>query len=155
LITQIQRKVSKQGTPWAIMTVEDFEGAVDVLFFSNSYATHGVNLVEDRIVAIRGRVDKREEPPRISALDLTLPDLKQVPTGPLIISMEASRCTPPVIDRMSEILKSHPGAREVHLRLIDGEKRTILKLDEALKVTSSPGLSADLKTVLGPDCLVV
>ena len=155
LITQIQRKVSKQGTPWAIVTVEDLEGAVDVLFFSNSYATHGVNLVEDRIVAIRGRVDKREEQPRISALDLTLPDLKQVPTGPLIISMAASRCTPPVIDRMSEILKSHPGAREVHLRLIDGEKKTILKLDEALKVTSSPGLSADLKTVLGPDCLVV
>ena len=155
LITQIQRKVSKQGTPWAIVTVEDLEGAVDVLFFSNAYATHGVNLVEDRIVAIRGRVDKREEQPKISALDLTLPDLKQVPTGPLIISMAASRCTPPVIDRMSEILKSHPGAREVHLRLIDGEKKTILKLDEALKVTSSPGLSADLKTVLGPDCLVV
>jgi DNA polymerase-3 subunit alpha len=155
LITQIQRKVSKQGTPWAIVTVEDLEGAVDVLFFSNAYATHGVNLVEDRIVAIRGRVDKREEQPRISALDLTLPDLKQVPTGPLIISMAASRCTPPVIDRMSEKLKSHPGAREVHLRLIDGEKKTILKLDEALKVTSSPGLSADLKTVLGPDCLVV
>jgi DNA polymerase-3 subunit alpha len=155
LITQIQRKVSKQGTPWAIVTVEDLEGAVDVLFFSNAYATHGVNLVEDRIVAILGRVDKREEQPRISALDLTLPDLKQVPTGPLIISMAASRCTPPVIDRMSEILKSHPGAREVHLRLIDGEKKTILKLDEALKVTSSPGLSADLKTVLGPDCLVV
>jgi len=155
LITQIQRKVSKQGTPWAIVTVEDLEGAVDVLFFSNSYATHGVNLVEDRIVAIRGRVDKREEQPRISALDLTLPDLKLIPTGPLIISMEASRCTPPIIDKMSEILKSHPGAREVHLRLIDGEKKTILKLDEALKVTSSPGLSADLKTVLGPDCLVV
>jgi len=155
LITQIQRKISKQGTPWAIVTVEDLEGAVDVLFFSNSYATHGINLVEDRIVAIRGRVDKREEPPRISALDLTLPDLKQVPTGPLIVSMEASRCTPPVIDRMSEILKSHPGIREVHLRLIDGEKKTILKLDEALKVTSSPGLSADLKTVLGPDCLVI
>jgi DNA polymerase-3 subunit alpha len=155
LITQIQRKVSKQGSAWAIVTVEDLEGAVDVLFFSNAYATHGVNLVEDRIVAIRGRVDKREEQLRISALDLTLPDLKQAPTGPLIISIAASSCTPPVIDRMSEILKSHPGAREVHLRLIDGEKKTILKLDEALKVTSSPSLSADLKTVLGPDCLFV
>ncbi|MEI6307264.1 MAG: DNA polymerase III subunit alpha [Actinomycetes bacterium] len=155
LITQIQRKVSKQGTPWAIVTVEDLEGAVDVLFFSNAYATHGVNLVEDRIVAIRGRVDKREEQPRISALDLTMPDLKQAPTGPLIISMEMARCTPPVIDRMKEILRSHPGGREVHLRLADGEKKTILKLDEALKVTSSPSLSADLKTVLGPDCLVV
>lgn len=155
LITGIQRKVSRQGTPWAIVTVEDLEGAVDVLFFSNAYATHGVNLVEDRIVAIRGRVDKREEQPRISALDLTLPDLKQVPTGPLIISMEVSRCTPPVIDRMNEILRSHPGAREVHLRLIDGEKKTVLKLDDNLKVTTSPGLSADLKTVLGPECLMV
>ena len=155
LITQIQRKVSKQGTPWAIVTVEDLDGAVDVLFFSNAYANHGVNLVEDRIVAIRGRVDKREEQPRISALDLTLPDLKQIPTGPLIISMEMSRCTPPVIDRMNEILRSHPGGREVHLRLLDGEKRTVLKLDEGLKVTSSPSLSADLKTVLGPDCLVL
>ena len=155
LITQIQRKVSKQGTPWAIVTVEDLEGAIDVLFFSNSYATHGVNLVEDRIVAIRGRVDKREEQARVSALDLSLPDLNIVPTGPLVISMEMARCTPPVIDRVKEILRSHPGGREVHLRLADGSKNTVLKLDESLKVTSSPSLSADLKTVLGPDCLPV
>ena len=154
LITQVQRKVSRQGTPWAIVTVEDLDGAVDVMFFSNSYATHGVNLVEDRIVAIRGRVDKREEQPRISALDLTLPDLNQVPTGPLVISMEMSRCTPPVIERMKEILRSHPGGREVHLQLDESGKKTILKIDEGLKVTSSPSLSADLKTVLGPDCLV-
>jgi DNA polymerase-3 subunit alpha len=154
LITQVQRKVSRQGTPWAIVTVEDLDGAVDVMFFSNSYATHGVNLVEDRIVAIRGKVDKREEQPRISALDLTLPDLNQVPTGPLVITMEMSRCTPPVIERMKEILRSHPGGREVHLQLDESGKKTILKIDEGLKVTSSPSLSADLKTVLGPDCLV-
>ena len=69
--------------------------------------------------------------------------------------MEVSRCTPPVIERMNEILKSHPGAREVHLRLIDGDKKTVMKLDENLRVTTSPSLSADLKTVLGPDCLLV
>lgn len=154
LITQVQRKVSRQGTPWAIVTVEDLDGAVDVMFFSNSYATHGVNLVEDRIVAIRGRVDKREEQPRISALDLSLPDLNQTPTGPLVISMEMSRCTPPIIERMKEILRSHPGGREVHLQLDENGKKTVLKIDEGLKVTSSPSLSADLKTVLGPDCLV-
>lgn len=155
LITQVQRKVSRQGTPWAIVTVEDLEGAVDVMFFSNSYATHGVNLVEDRVVAIRGRVDKREERARISALDLTMPDLNKTPTGPLTISMEMSRCTPPVIERMKEILRSHPGAREVHLQLDENGKLTTLKLDEGLKVTSSPSLSADLKTVLGPDCLLI
>jgi DNA polymerase-3 subunit alpha len=154
LITQVQRKVSKQGASWAIVTIEDLEGTIDVLFFSNSYSTHGVNLVEDRVVAIRGRVDKREEQIRISALDLTVPDLNIVPSGPLVISMEMARCTPPVIDKVKEILRSHPGGREVHLKLADGEKNTLLKLDEGLKVTPSATLSADLKTVLGPDCLV-
>jgi DNA polymerase-3 subunit alpha len=154
LITQVQRKVSKQGASWAIVTIEDLEGAIDVLFFSNSYSTHSVNLVEDRVVAIRGRVDKREEQIRISALDLSLPDLNIVPSGPLVISMEMARCTPPVIDKVKEILRSHPGGREVHLKLADGEKNTLLKLDEGLKVTSSASLSADLKTVLGPNCLV-
>jgi DNA polymerase-3 subunit alpha len=55
---------------------------------------------------------------------------------------------------MKEILRSHPGSREVHLQLIGGAKSTTLKLDEGLKVTASPSLSADLKSILGPDCLV-
>jgi len=154
LITNIQRKVTRQGASWAIVNVEDLEGAVDVLFFSNSYSQHSVNLVEDRIVVIRGRVDKREEIPRITALELSLPDIKQIPTGPLIIRMDLARCTPPIVDRMKEVLRSHPGAREVHLELQGAAKNTILKLDEGLKVTASPSLSADLKSILGPDCLV-
>jgi len=154
LISGIQRKVSRQGASWAIVTVEDLAGAVDVLFFSNSYAQHALNLIEDRVVVIRGRVDKREEIPRITALELSLPDINQTSTGPLVIKMEMARCTPPIVDRMKEILRSHPGTREVHLRLESEAKNTILKLDENLKVTASPSLSADLKSILGPDCLV-
>ena len=37
LITSIQRKVNRQGASWAIVTVEDLEGAIDIQFFSNSY----------------------------------------------------------------------------------------------------------------------
>ncbi|CAB4959173.1 unannotated protein [freshwater metagenome] len=58
------------------------------------------------------------------------------------------------MERIKEILRSHPGKREVNLRIADGEKVLVLKIDEALKVTSSPSLSADLKSILGPDCLV-
>jgi DNA polymerase-3 subunit alpha len=154
LITNVQRKVSRQGANWAIVTVEDLEGAIDVLFFSNSYQQHALNLIEDRIVAIRGRVDKREETPRFTALDLSLPDINQAPIGPFVIRVEAERCTPPLVDRMKEILRSHPGTREVHLRIEGGSKDTTFRLDDGLKVTASPSLSADLKSILGPDCLV-
>ena len=154
LITAVQRKVSRQGQSWAIVTVEDLEGAIDVRFFSSTYQTHALNLIEDRIVIIRGRIDKREETAQITALELNLADINQAPIGPFVIKLEAERCTPPVVDRMKEILRSHPGTREVHLKIEGGAKNTILKLDDGLKITASPSLSADLKSILGPDCLV-
>jgi len=154
LITTVQRKVSRQGQSWAIVTVEDLEGAIDVRFFSSTYQTHALNLIEDRIVIIRGRIDKREETAQITALELNLADINQAPIGPFVIKLEAERCTPPVVDRMKEILRSHPGTREVHLKIEGGAKNTILKLDDGLKITASPSLSADLKSILGPDCLV-
>jgi DNA polymerase-3 subunit alpha len=154
LITQIQRKVSRRGDSWAIVTVEDLEGAIDVMFFANSYTQHSMNLMEDRIVIIRGRIDKREEQVKLMALDLSTPDISLAPSGPLIISMDTVRCTPPVVDRIKEILRSHPGKREVHLKLDDGRKSLVMKIGDDLRVTASPSLSADLKAILGPDCLV-
>ena len=154
LITQIQRKVSRRGDSWAIVTVEDLEGAIDVMFFANSYTQHSMNLMEDRIVIIRGRIDKREEQVKLMALDLSTPDISLAPSGPLIISMDTVRCTPPVVDRIKEILRSHPGKREVHLKLDEGRKSLVMKIGDDLRVTASPSLSADLKAILGPDCLV-
>ena len=154
LITNVQRKVSRQGSNWAIVTVEDLEGAIDVLFFSSTYQQHALSLIEDRIVSIRGRVDKREDTPRFTALDMSIPNVNQAPIGPFIIRIESQRCTPPLVDRMKEILRSHPGTREVHLRIEGNAKETTFRLDDGLRVTASPSLSADLKSILGPDCLV-
>jgi DNA polymerase III subunit alpha len=53
---------------------------------------------------------------------------------------------------MKEILKSHPGSREVHLQLL-GTTTTMLKIDDGLKVSATPSLSADLKALLGPDSI--
>jgi DNA polymerase-3 subunit alpha len=154
LITQVQRKVSKNGNAWAIVSIEDLEGAVDALFFAGTYTTHAMNLVEDRVVVIRGRLDKREELPRFTALEMHMPDVNQAPTGPLMITIDSARVTAPMVERMKEILRSHPGPREVHLMIDTGSKATVMKIDDNLRVTASPSLSADLKSVLGPDCLV-
>jgi DNA polymerase-3 subunit alpha len=106
------------------------------------------------VVVVRGRVDRREDTPRIMALDLSLPDLSQERRGPLIVSLPFARCTPPIIDRMKEVLRSHPGATEVHLRLDTPTSSTVMKIDDGLRVSVSPSLSADLKALLGPACLV-
>ena len=155
LITHVARKVSKQGNSWAIVTIEDLEGSTDVMFFANTYTNHASNLVEDRVVVIRGRIDRREDAIRITALDMSMPDVSAAPTGPVLITIDSARVTPPLVERMREILRSHPGNREVHLKIADGRGGTVMKIDDTLRVTSSPSLSADLKQILGADCLII
>ena len=152
LITGISRKVSRTGSSWAIVTVEDLEGSLEVLFFANTYNQYALTLIEDRIVTIRGRADRREDQLRFSAFEMNSLDVSSGPVGPLMISLPISQCTPPIVERVKEILRSHPGKREVHLQIEDSGKSTTMKIDAL--VTSSPSLSADLKSILGPDCLV-
>jgi DNA polymerase-3 subunit alpha len=152
LITGISRKVSRTGSSWAIVTVEDLEGSLEVLFFANTYNQYALTLIEDRIVTIRGRVDRRDDQVRFSAVEMSSLDVSAGPVGPLLISLPLSQCTPPIVERVKEILRSHPGKREVHLHIEDSGKSTTMKIDAL--VTSSPSLSADLKSILGPDCLV-
>ena len=152
LITGISRKVSRQGSSWAIVTIEDLEGALEVLFFANTYNQYALTLIEDRVVTIRGRVDRREDQVRFSAFEMSSLDITSGPVGPLLISLPITSCTPPIVERIKEILRSHPGKREVHLQINDAGSHTMMKIDAL--VTSSPSLSADLKSILGPDCLV-
>jgi len=151
LITSVTRKVTRQGASWAVVTIEDLEGSLEALFFSNTYNQYALTLTEDRIVLIRGRVDKREDQVRFTALEMKSADVSNAPAGPLVITLPINQCTPPVVDRMKEILRSHPGKREVHLHLDENGMRTVMKLETL--ITSSPSLSADLKSILGPNCL--
>jgi len=152
LITGVQRKVSRNGDSWAIVHIEDLEGSIEALFFSKTYNQYALSLTEDRVVVIRGRFTRSDEQVRFTAMEMTMPDITSGPTGPLLISLPAAQVTPPIVERMKEILKSHPGKREVHLNVMDTQKSTVLKVDAL--VTASPSLSADLKAILGPDCIV-
>ena len=86
-------------------------------------------------------------------MEMNLPDLQQERKGPLVITLPLARCTPPVVERMKEVLRSHPGTTDVHLRLESATENTLLTIDEGLKVSATASLSADLKALLGPNCL--
>ncbi|GII22104.1 DNA polymerase III subunit alpha [Planosporangium mesophilum] len=146
----VQRRITKQGRAWASATLEDLTGAVEVLFFPNTYELVGSYLAEDAIVVVKGRVDRRDDQPRLMAMDLSLPDLT-VPDDlqPVVLTLPPARCTQPLVERLKEVLGSHPGPAEVHLRLVDGTRTTLLRLGP-LRVSPTPALMGDLKALLGP-----
>ncbi len=154
MISSLQRKMTKNGNPWAIATVEDLDGAIEVLFFPQSYQTVSHVLAEDLVVVVKGRLNRRDDVPTVFAQELRLPDLDQGEHGPVVVSMALTRCTPPVVERLKDVLATHPGPTEVHLKLVNTGKATLMRLDDGLRVTPSPALFGDLKALLGPQCLL-
>ncbi|HYN75536.1 MAG TPA: DNA polymerase III subunit alpha [Candidatus Limnocylindria bacterium] len=154
LVSGLQRKMTKKGNPWAIATIEDLEGAIDVMFFPQTYTLVATQLVEDAVVVVRGRLDKREEVPRLVAMEMSLPDLSVGERGPIVITMPVARCIPPVVDQLKGVLASHPGVIPVHLQLQSAGRTTVLQLDDRLRVSASPALFGDLKALLGSGSVV-
>ena len=148
ILSGVQRRITKQGRSWASATLEDLDGAVEVLFFPNTYELVGQYVAEDAIVVVKGRVDRRDDQPRLMAMDLSIPDLSTPDeVRPVVLAIAPSRCTPPLMERLNEVLASHPGAAEVHLRV----NRHLLRA--ARRVAPTTALMADLKALLGPSAV--
>jgi len=154
LVTGVQRKTTKQGSPWAIVMLEDLEGSVDVLVFPQTYQAVSTLLVEDTVLVIKGRIDRSDDDGvRVVALEVTAPDVSAAVSGPVRLTLAATRCIPPLVERLKDVLAMHPGTTEVHLHLTGGTNTTVLRLDDRLRVTPSPALFGDLKALLGSSCL--
>ena len=153
ILSGVQRKVTKQGNQWAAATLEDLAGAIEVMFFPQTYAAYAASITEDAVVVVKGRVDRRDDVPKLIAMDLTVPDLSAADSAPFVVSLPVARCVPPVVERLKEVLVTHPGPTEVHLRLRGPERTTIVRLDDRLRVATSAALIGDLKQLLGPACV--
>jgi DNA polymerase III subunit alpha len=153
LITGLQIKRTKKGDLWAIVTVEDLDGAIECLFFPSAYMTVSTMLGHDVVCVVRGRLNRRDETPTIFAQELTLPDIKCGPRGPVVVTLPLVRATNGVAERIKRVLGEHPGVTEVHLKLTQPGRSVLMRLDDSLRVTASPALFGDLKALLGSACL--
>ncbi|MCU1657451.1 MAG: polymerase alpha subunit [Pseudonocardiales bacterium] len=150
ILSSVNRRVTKAGAPWAQAVLEDLEGSIEVMFFPQTYAQVALTIAEDAIVAIKGRTDAREDAVKLIASDITPLDASEGPRGPVVVRMAPARCTPPMVGRLKDVLATHPGTTDVHLRLVNGEREHLLKLGDGFRVTPSAALMGDLKALLGP-----
>ena len=62
LVTSVQHRVAKSsGNPYGMITVEDFDGEVTVMFMGKTYTEFQSMLLADSILVVRGRVSRRDD----------------------------------------------------------------------------------------------
>jgi DNA polymerase-3 subunit alpha len=154
ILASVNRRVNKNGMPWASAQLEDLAGGIEVMFFPHAYSSYGSDIADDAVVLVNAKVAIRDDRISLIANDLVVPDFSNAQMDrPLAVSLPTRQCTFDKVSALKQVLARHPGTSQVHLRLISGDRITTLELDQSLRVTPSPALMGDLKELLGPGCL--
>ncbi len=148
IISNVERRVDRNGNPWVIATLEDQHGAqVELLVFAKTYQMVAPQIVEDNIVLAKARIRYKDERMSLFCEDLKSAELS-IGAGsgvPLRLNIRVDQATPENMERLKRVLVQNKGDSDVYLTLIDGEQEVQFLLAPEMRVNKSPSLMGDLK----------
>jgi DNA polymerase III subunit alpha len=152
VITGLQRKYTKKGDLMAVFTLEDLESSIEVMVFPKTMIDCGWMLADDAIVAIRARIDDRDDVPKLIAMDIKRLEIKMDGEGPPIrLQVAESGLRPQRVEELREVLRSHPGDSEVYVHF----GKHIVRLPSEFNVEPTTRLMTELRVLLGENALLV
>ncbi len=133
VITNLARKFTKKGDQMAVFLLEDLDASIEVTIFPRTLAEQGHKLEDDLIVAVKGRLDRRDES-RFGLIGQTvtvLSGLSDGPAAPLRLRLPSAALDELKIARLKRILREHPGDSVV---MVDIGQGKVLKLADEFRV---------------------
>ncbi len=149
LVTNLQRKWTKKGDLMAVFELEDLRASVEVMVFPRTMTEHGHKLVEDGIITVKGRLDGREDPPKIIAMEIDVVEGIGEGSPPLTLHLGRAALTDDLLGSVKGLLLEHPGDTPV---LLDLATR-VLRLPDTFRVDVSRRLVSELRVLLGADAV--
>jgi DNA polymerase-3 subunit alpha len=150
VVTTLNRKYTKRGDLMATFTLEDLEAVVDVWLFPRTMTDFGYLLEDDAVVCVKGRLDLREEEPKLICMEVKRPELVIDESEPLHLVLPLHALSDDRVLRLKQVLTDHRGEAPVFLHV--GSK--IIRLAAEFNVNARAGLLAELRVLLGAGCLL-
>jgi DNA polymerase-3 subunit alpha len=150
MITKVERRTSKSGNPWALVTIEDLDSSIDCLFFGRAFQAASSELVIDKICQIRGMVSVDETTVKLRAMDLNIVEVSADDARPLDINIGTGQLTASNIRRLYSVLRDNPGMCPVTLVITGADGATTrVECGDMFRVTNKNELVAYIKTIFG------
>ncbi len=152
VVTALTRKFTKKGDQMAVFVLEDLEASIEVTLFPRTLVEHGHKLADDLVVAVRGRLDRRDEA-RVNLICQSIEVLEGLESGPaptLTLRLPPTSLDELRIQRLKRILRDHPGDSAVMLDL--GSQVLRLADDFRVDVDRSVG---ELRMAFGHDAVLL
>ncbi len=166
IITEAKRIRTRNGDHMMFATLDDLEGAVEILVFGKAMAEHEAALAIDQVVLVRGRVDHKEAGKTcvvVQSVETFAPteqEVEQANAGakanatkqneepkPVHLRVDLASLAESAIEDFKHLAENFPGSVEVVLELIGDAGQRWLRLGEAYRVSPVPALHAELSQI--------
>ncbi len=161
LITVVDQRFSKAGKPFAIIQIEDFTGAVEMMVFGKVYEEYSEAIKKGAVVSLKATVefDQRSESKRLSAKEIEILEAipfdpkdfeetrEQAPIQPLELLLDCESDSVDDLVRIQEIAKRHRGHSPLRLRVHHKRsgKDTVLITHRRYWINATDDAKKDLK----------
>jgi DNA polymerase III subunit alpha len=164
IVTQAKKIKTKRGDYMMFATLDDLEGAIELVVFGKVLEAMEGRLGVDSVLLVRGRIDHKEAgstslvvqdaepfdptPEEIEAAKAKAAKLARGPE-PLRLSLDATALPATILGDLKDLLEQHPGESDVVLDVTTPAGPRTLRLGRGYRVAPTPGLRAGLAELLG------
>ena len=149
VVTNLSKRWTRRGDLMATFDLEDLSSSIEVMVFPKSMTEHGHKLLDDSVLLVKGRLDSREDSPKLICSELETFETSSADLGQSIqVALPLEKVNEHTISEIKQLLSNYPGDVNVFFRLGD---RQLLRLTDDFSVDPSNGLIAELRILLGVD----
>ncbi|NLI83339.1 MAG: DNA polymerase III subunit alpha [Deltaproteobacteria bacterium] len=154
MISIIKELTTKKGDRMGFLSLEDKEGIVEVVSFSDSFLPARPLFEQDEPLVVMGKVQHDEKSSKVLATRiLTLEEAKLQTVDCIRILLDVERLDRDRLARLRHVLMSHPGACRAVLHLnVPGKGEAVMELSKKLLVSPSRSFFEDIQAHFGNGC---
>jgi DNA polymerase-3 subunit alpha len=148
IVAGIRHMTTKRGDQMVFLRMEDVTGGVETVVFNSTYDRARELCTADRILIVKGRIDRKEGETKLIALELNafeaVPEMR-----PVRLKIDATKAGAGTIRELAQLIRDFPGESPVFADLVTSAGKKVYAFGPQFKVQPAPDFYAEVRMILG------
>ena len=158
IVSSVQTKLAKNGNPFCIFKIEDYNTSIEMALFGDDYVRLGQYVDVGRFLHITGKTQNRWNSEQLEFKPVSirlLNDMREKFCKELRVSLTIDALNAQLVSKLNELVNAHPGTCTLSLNVVDQNERIEVSLQSrTLKVSPANSFLRALEAIDGVTCKV-
>jgi DNA polymerase-3 subunit alpha len=148
IVAGVRHMTTKRGEAMVFLRLEDVTGGIEAVVFNSTYEKARELCTTDRVLIVKGRLDRKEGETKLIALELAafeaVAEKREVR-----LKIDATKARAGTIRELAALIRDFPGESPVYADLETSQGRKTYAFGPQYRVKPAPDFYAEVKMILG------